>query len=107
MELHAFDLNELIEKMEGENIDNLSEVENTAQKTETNWVTKYILVNTTGESVFTQEVGFIDDEIKTSNIKELELQTTPDGRLYFQDGAICDREYVENFIRTNYMKGWK
>ena len=102
-EIIAFDKEELREQMEEHGLDNLAEVLNSAYSSGSVWTTEYILPNSTGELVFWQEIKEIDGKLKTSNIKEYEIEYTPEGKPYFEPtGNHSSRRYFENYIRLNY-----
>lgn len=98
-EVHAFDLDDLNEKMDQEGIEDLSEIKNVYIRTSTNSSSEIILPNTTGEAVFYQE--FYGD--KKGNIKEYELHEStpgPDGheQWYIQPAGPSTRIWLEMFV---------
>lgn len=97
MEVIARDLNELIEVMEENNIDSLADIDNAAMKPVTNYRSEIILLNNTGEAVFTQRAN--------NNLAECKIQYDQEGQPYFQTGEENPKEYIKEFMKINYPGG--
>lgn len=98
-EIEAFDLEELKEIMEEKGIDNLSEISNAAHQPMTNSSSEFILINTTGESVFYQEV--MNKKIK-SKITEHEIEYQFGGQAVFIPETLSSTRYINNHLRNDY-----
>ncbi|MGM0409161.1 MAG: hypothetical protein ACQEQF_00245 [Bacillota bacterium] len=96
MEITAMNLNDLFNKMDENEINNLSEIDNTASKYINNRTQEWLLVNKTGESVFIQEISHYLDKIEVSKIKEYKVQYDKKGNAYFRD-----YKRFEGYIRKN------
>lgn len=108
VEIVAFDMEELETAMDQTGVDNLLQVSNAAVHSGSGFSSEAILVNRSGDSVFWQELYSGVNGLVKSEIKECEVEYTPDGRPYFEpDGTHSSRRYVENFIRNNYGRSVK
>jgi len=72
-EISAFDLKDLKEEMKKEGINRLSELNNIAVKTMSNWGGIVILLSKTGESVFYQE-DYSQENLSLDSIEEFEIK---------------------------------
>jgi hypothetical protein len=72
-EINAFDLKDLKEEMKKEGISRLSELNNIAVNTMSNWGGAVILINKTGESVFYQE-DYSQEGLSLDSIEEFEIK---------------------------------
>jgi len=116
--INAFDLKDLKEEMKKERINRLSELNNIAVKTMSNWGGIVILLSKTGELVFYQE-DYSQENLSLDSIKEFEIKYYSFKELndisdifdYLEEGELYagfevpgyDEPFLLNeFIRTNY-----
>jgi len=98
MKIEAFDLNELIEKMEENDIEKLAKLDNVGIKTITNNHSRIIMINTTGEAIFIQNTN----ENVALDMTEHEIEYDQKGKPYFRLCEDCSKEYLNEYIRKNY-----
>lgn len=96
MELICFDSKDLKEKMQENNINNLSEVKNTAILTTSNFGGMIILINETADMVFIQEVWDTGEK----EIKEKEIKYNKEGKAYFKYES--EEYFLEEFVKRNW-----
>ena len=94
MEIIAFNKEELREKMDGEEVTSLYEIDNAGVKTITNNSSLAILINSTAEEAFYQEEQ--DAEIKTAKVKYC-----PDTQKPYIN-TDYGKQYFDTFIRNNH-----
>jgi len=85
MEITAMNLNDLFNKMDKNNIRNLSEIDNAVKKFINSKTNEWLLVNKTGESVFIQEISSGFDYVDIGAIKEYKIQYDKKGNAYFRN----------------------
>jgi hypothetical protein len=106
IEIVAFDLEELEQIMEENEVDNLLQVRNGAANSDGAFTVEVILANSTGENVFWQKIYYKIDGPIRGPIAEIEIEYSSDGKPYFEleDNS---RRWIEDFIRNNYGRGVK
>lgn len=100
VEAMVMDLEELKKVMEESDVETLDEFDNVYVLTTSNFGGMVIMDNSTGESVFVQEVW---GKGKHKEIVEKEIRYRPTGRAYFN---YEDEKYnLDEFLRKNYPGG--
>lgn len=103
MKIEAFDLKELHKKMEDANIKNLSYIDNAASMPTSNFGGISILVNTSGDGVFAQDIW----NSGQSSIQECEIEY--DDQCEWAENELTpfivfddNKYYLNEFIRNNF-----
>ncbi len=100
VEAMVMDLKELKTVMDESGIETLDKFKNVFVLTTSNFGGMVIMDNSTGESVFVQEVW---GKGKHKEIKEKEIRYKPNDRAYFR---YEDEDYfLDEFLRKNYPRG--
>ena len=102
--MEVFNLQELKQKMKKKNIKNLSKIKNAANCPQSNFSALFILLNSTGEMVFIQDIWDSGQkQIKEKKINydnKCEYVETDELLPYFNYNG--NKYYLNEFIRNNF-----
>ncbi|MFW6242658.1 MAG: hypothetical protein ACOC2W_00705 [bacterium] len=95
MIMNAFDLNNLKKQMKENKVKNLNELDNIGFLPRDNHGSTILLINSTGESVFTQDVWGTGHGI----IDENEILFDHNGDDYYYTGIENEKFYLKDFMK--------